>query len=232
MEIKRDQYLQQILDFMWDGQVKVITGIRRCGKSYLMRILFKNYLLTHGVKEEHILSFFLRRSPETLNLKTFALAVAFEPFAVLVIWSFDNLGVRVVSISVINVEIRFFLLLSDPVQKGFDEIGVDSVVAVDKCYPERIANGKPRVACRRRPPVAFVDDFYPRIEPGEFVAYFAAVVRRPVVDEYNFHFAIRLVCQTVDALAQHVAWDFVYGNDKTKIGHIASLFRLESGFAR
>ena len=68
-----------------------------------------------------------------------------------------------------------------------------------------------------------------KVEPGEFVAYFAAVVRRSVVDEYNFHFAIRLVCQTADALAQHVAWDFVYGNDKTKIGHIASLFRLESG---
>ena len=37
MEIKRDRYLKKIISFMWDGQVKVITGIRRCGKSYLLR---------------------------------------------------------------------------------------------------------------------------------------------------------------------------------------------------
>ena len=56
MEIKRDRYLQQIIDYMWDGQVKVITGIRRCGKSYLMNVLFKNYLLEHGVNADNIIS--------------------------------------------------------------------------------------------------------------------------------------------------------------------------------
>ena len=57
MEIKRDRYLNKIISFMWDGQVKVITGIRRCGKSYLLRNLFRDYLLAHGVQEDHILSF-------------------------------------------------------------------------------------------------------------------------------------------------------------------------------
>ena len=57
MEIKRDRYLNQLISFMWDGQVKVITGIRRCGKSYLLRTLFKKYLLSQGVSDEHILSF-------------------------------------------------------------------------------------------------------------------------------------------------------------------------------
>lgn len=57
MEIKRDRYLNRIISYMWDGQVKVITGIRRCGKSYLLRIIFKRYLLEQGVKEDHILSF-------------------------------------------------------------------------------------------------------------------------------------------------------------------------------
>ena len=57
MEIKRDRYLQKILSFMWDGQVKVITGIRRCGKSYLLQNLFRNYLIGEGVAEDHILSF-------------------------------------------------------------------------------------------------------------------------------------------------------------------------------
>ena len=57
MEIRRDLYLNKIISYMWDGQVKVITGIRRCGKSYLLRILFKNYLLQKGVPENHILSY-------------------------------------------------------------------------------------------------------------------------------------------------------------------------------
>ena len=56
MEIKRDLYLHQLISYMWDGQVKVITGIRRCGKSYLLRTLFKKHLLSQGVPEDHILS--------------------------------------------------------------------------------------------------------------------------------------------------------------------------------
>ena len=55
-EILRNGYLEQLLSYRWDGQVKVITGIRRCGKSYLLRRLFRNYLLGHGVREEQIIS--------------------------------------------------------------------------------------------------------------------------------------------------------------------------------
>ena len=57
MQIQRDKYLRQLIDFQWDGQVKVITGVRRCGKSYLLCTLFRNYLLENGVGEEHILSY-------------------------------------------------------------------------------------------------------------------------------------------------------------------------------
>ena len=57
MEIKRDLYLKKLISFMWDGQVKVITGIRRCGKSYLLRTIFRNYLLEQGVSEDHILTY-------------------------------------------------------------------------------------------------------------------------------------------------------------------------------
>lgn len=57
MEIKRDRYLKQIISYMWDGQIKVITGIRRCGKSYLLRTLFRNYLLESGTSANHILSY-------------------------------------------------------------------------------------------------------------------------------------------------------------------------------
>ena len=56
MEIKRDRYLKQLISYMWDGQVKVITGIRRCGKSFLLNTLFKKYLLSKGVESEQIIS--------------------------------------------------------------------------------------------------------------------------------------------------------------------------------
>ena len=56
MEIKRDTYLNQLISYRFDGLVKVITGIRRCGKSYLLKKLYKDYLLNHQVKEEQIIS--------------------------------------------------------------------------------------------------------------------------------------------------------------------------------
>lgn len=55
MEIKRDTYLNELIQYMWDGQIKVITGIRRCGKSFLLRRLFKKHLLESGVAEEQII---------------------------------------------------------------------------------------------------------------------------------------------------------------------------------
>ena len=55
MEIKRDSYLQQLISYRFDGLVKVITGIRRCGKSYLLMNLYKDYLLRSGVKEDQII---------------------------------------------------------------------------------------------------------------------------------------------------------------------------------
>ena len=55
MEIKRDQYLQQLIDRQGNGLIKIITGIRRCGKSYLLRTIFKNYLLSHGVNSDQII---------------------------------------------------------------------------------------------------------------------------------------------------------------------------------
>lgn len=55
MEIKRDTYLNELIQYMWDGQIKVITGIRRCGKSFLLRRLFKKHLLESGVSEGQII---------------------------------------------------------------------------------------------------------------------------------------------------------------------------------
>lgn len=56
MEIKRDTYLKKIIDRMHNGMIKVITGIRRSGKSYLLFTIFKNYLESEGVAEDHIIA--------------------------------------------------------------------------------------------------------------------------------------------------------------------------------
>lgn len=54
MEIKRDYYLNKLITKKHNGLIKVITGIRRCGKSYLLFTLFKNHLTESGVADDHI----------------------------------------------------------------------------------------------------------------------------------------------------------------------------------
>ena len=54
-EIKRDMYLDKIINKRENGLIKIVTGIRRCGKSYLLDPLYKNYLLESGVKQNHII---------------------------------------------------------------------------------------------------------------------------------------------------------------------------------
>lgn len=55
MEIKRDDYLKKLIAKEHNGLIKVITGMRRCGKSYFLFTIFKNYLLETGVGEDHII---------------------------------------------------------------------------------------------------------------------------------------------------------------------------------
>lgn len=71
--IKRDYYLQRIVHNMWNGEIKVITGIRRCGKSVLLFELFYDYLLSEGVADDHIIKleldqrrYYKYRNPITL----------------------------------------------------------------------------------------------------------------------------------------------------------------------
>ena len=54
-EIQRNVYLDRLISRRENGVIKIITGIRRCGKSYLLDPIFKNYLIQSGVKEDHII---------------------------------------------------------------------------------------------------------------------------------------------------------------------------------
>jgi len=56
MEIKRDKYLNNLINRMHNGMIKVVTGIRRSGKSYLLFNIFKKYLLEQGVQKSHIIT--------------------------------------------------------------------------------------------------------------------------------------------------------------------------------
>lgn len=55
MEIKRDSYLERLISHKGNQRVKIVTGIRRCGKSYLLFQLFKRHLLKSGVQPSHII---------------------------------------------------------------------------------------------------------------------------------------------------------------------------------
>ncbi|MBO4425605.1 MAG: AAA family ATPase, partial [Clostridiales bacterium] len=57
MDIKRDFYLSKLINRIGNGQVKVITGVRRCGKSFLLNTLFYDYLLENDVSDDHIIKF-------------------------------------------------------------------------------------------------------------------------------------------------------------------------------
>ena len=54
-EIKRDVYLKKLIDRKENGLIKIVTGIRRCGKSFLLDPIYKNYLLNNGVMNDHII---------------------------------------------------------------------------------------------------------------------------------------------------------------------------------
>ena len=57
MEIRRDFYLNKLIKRKNNGLIKVITGIRRCGKSYLLNTIFYHHLLENGVDTDHIIRF-------------------------------------------------------------------------------------------------------------------------------------------------------------------------------
>ena len=73
MEIKRDFYLKELIDRMDNGLIKIVTGIRRCGKSYILDPIFKNYLIQQGVDKNHIIKLSLDEKVNSQYLDSDAL---------------------------------------------------------------------------------------------------------------------------------------------------------------
>lgn len=59
MEIRRDSYLNKLMDRMGNGLVKIITGVRRCGKTWLLLRLFRRHLAQAGIKDDHVIAVML-----------------------------------------------------------------------------------------------------------------------------------------------------------------------------
>lgn len=68
MEIKRGVYLERLIVRKHNGFIKVITGIRRCGKSYLLNTLFYNYLRSENIAEDHIIKFAFDTAQDLLKI--------------------------------------------------------------------------------------------------------------------------------------------------------------------
>ena len=91
MEIRRDSYVNELAKRRDNGLAKVVTGIRRCGKSYLMLNLFKKSLLDAGMPEDHIISVDLEdfgnyalRDPQTLYSHVKGLVSDKSPYVILI----------------------------------------------------------------------------------------------------------------------------------------------------
>ena len=67
MEIKRDHYLEQLKRKAGNGKIKVITGLRRSGKSYLLNKIYRDHLLSSGVAPTSIISFSLNKKKDTMS---------------------------------------------------------------------------------------------------------------------------------------------------------------------
>ncbi|MBO7700083.1 MAG: ATP-binding protein [Eubacteriaceae bacterium] len=73
MELERKEYLQKLIDKKDNGRVKIVTGIRRCGKSYLLFELYTKYLQKQGVEEDQIIGVALDELPNAQYRDPFAL---------------------------------------------------------------------------------------------------------------------------------------------------------------
>ena len=78
MEIKRDEYLNRLIVRKHNGFIKVITGIRKCGKSYFLNNLFYNHLLSDGVLKDHIIKFAFDSTDDLLKIGENPLILDYE----------------------------------------------------------------------------------------------------------------------------------------------------------
>ena len=124
MIIPRDRYLNKVIDYMGDGQIKVITGIRRCGKSVLLFDLFYEYLLSQGVKDEQIVKIQLDQRRNAKYRNPIVLANYIENMA----------NSKKQTYYILIDEIQFCFEVDDPDNEG-QKISIYDLLNELKSYP-------------------------------------------------------------------------------------------------
>ena len=97
--IERNGYLQKLVDRMNNGMIKVVTGVRRCGKSYLLQEIFYKYLIEHNVQPSHIITLQL---DDRLNLKyrdpdalcQYIREKIFDDYTFYIIFRWSSIGIK------------------------------------------------------------------------------------------------------------------------------------------
>ncbi|MCK9235287.1 MAG: ATP-binding protein [Acholeplasmataceae bacterium] len=104
MRIKRDKYLNMLIDAKWNGLIKIVTGIRRCGKSYLLGELFYEHLINSGICSDHIIKIALDDEENKDLRDASALSLAINK-------------------QTSNKEVKYYLII-DEIQKciGFEDV--------------------------------------------------------------------------------------------------------------
>ncbi|MFA6830533.1 MAG: ATP-binding protein [Bacilli bacterium] len=180
--IERNAYLQKLIDYMWDGQVKVITGIRRCGKSFLLKEIFIPYIKQQGASNKEImfieldkLSFIQYRNPLFLVEKVKAYASSPEKKYYLFIDEIQNADSIINPYDKAGKKINVFDALNDLM--GIQNLdiyvtGSDSVMLSN----DILTNFRGRSDEIRVHPLSF----------SEYSAVFSNLDSKEVFDEYCF----------------------------------------------
>ena len=69
MEISRTYYLNQLISVMHNGMIKIVIGVRRCGKSYLLFHIFRDWLAAQGIDDQHIIAIETQKEQEYFSLR-------------------------------------------------------------------------------------------------------------------------------------------------------------------
>ena len=142
--IKRDLYLNRIIKTMWNGEVKVITGIRRCGKSVLLFDLFYDYLIGQGIAEDQIIKIELDqrknykyRNPITLCEYVESVVTANKNKKLYLFIDEVQLTVKVVDKENGGIEVTIYDMLNE--LKSYDNLDVYVTVSNSKGLSKDVA---------------------------------------------------------------------------------------------
>ena len=162
--IKQDYYLNRLIHNMWNGEIKVITGIRRCGKSVLLFDLFYEHLLSQGIKEEQIIRLELDqrrnykyRNPITLCDYVDSIVSARKDEKFYLFIDEVQFTIKVKDEENAGIEVTIYDMLNE--LKAYKNQDVYVTGSTPKCFPKILPEFRGRATQIHMYPLSF-DEFY------------------------------------------------------------------------